>query len=272
MASAEGCKEACEEEQRRSSQSGLRGVSLHERCPAPWEPDHCDDPCGLHFIIERERGGGQPLDWRVRTRMGLALGWDFGRVRVHTGWRSHQLCRQLGARAFTVGKDIFFAPDAYDPTTDAGRELIAHELVHVVQQCGGGVSGTRRPLVVRPAGDELEQEAEALARVVAGITEARTRPRVRTALASGIALQRAMVQTVTLHTAIGQGGTWTDPAGVPPHPIATACHFATVYWLFLDEFRRVHTLAEVIKMGNAQLVVRGMLAHGTRKTARLSDR
>jgi len=80
----------------------------------------------------------------------------------------------------------------------------------------------------------------------------------------------AMVQTVTGHTAIGVGGFWTDPAALPPVQIATSCHFATVYWLFWDEFRRPPNQAEVVQMGNAQLVVTSMIAHGTRKNSPLA--
>jgi hypothetical protein len=79
----------------------------------------------------------------------------------------------------------------------------------------------------------------------------------------------AMVQTVTGHTVIGNGGAWTDPNGIPPARIATACHFATVFWLFWDEFHRPPNQAEVLKMGNAQLLVTSMIAHGNRKDSPL---
>ncbi len=61
------------------------------------------------------------------------LGVDLGKVRVHTGGNVPDLAKELGARAFTIGTDIFFANpgDAKDP------EMLAHELTHVVQQGGG---------------------------------------------------------------------------------------------------------------------------------------
>jgi hypothetical protein len=75
-----------------------------------------------------------------------------------------------------------------------------------------------------------------------------------------------LVQTVTTNSAIGHGGRWSDPASQPPANIATACHFATVYWLFLDEFSRAHSLNEVLKIGDAQTAVGKLIAYGTRKT------
>jgi outer membrane protein OmpA-like peptidoglycan-associated protein len=66
--------------------------------------------------------------------MGRLLGAEFGAVRVHTDDRADQLSRMLGARAFTTGNDIFFRRGAFAPEHASGRRLIAHELVHVLQQ------------------------------------------------------------------------------------------------------------------------------------------
>ena len=74
-----------------------------------------------------------------------------------------------------------------------------------------------------------------------------------------------LAQIVLANKAIGSNGRWTDPDGKPPWPIATACHFATVYWLFRDEFSRFHSQDEAVKMGNAQLVLGDMIKHGARR-------
>lgn len=75
----------------------------------------------------------------------------------------------------------------------------------------------------------------------------------------------SLAQTVAAHTLIGNGGTWTDPHGHPPVNIATSCHFATIFWAFLDEFRRVPTQAEILRIGVAQTVITGLIQRGTRK-------
>jgi hypothetical protein len=98
--------------------------------------------------------------------MGAHMGYDFTDVRVHTSPESDDLNRQLSARAFTTGQDIFVRQGDYAPHSSSGRELIAHELSHVVQQGTGRVSGGGRT-TVRPAGDAFEQEADALARQAA---------------------------------------------------------------------------------------------------------
>jgi hypothetical protein len=113
--------------------------------------------------IQRTRGGGQALDSEVRSQMEPAFGADFSGVRVHTGAQSDTLNRELNARAFTTGQDIFFRQDAYNPGNSSGRELIAHELTHVVQQNGDKV---QRKLTVGQPGDKYEQEADQVARAV----------------------------------------------------------------------------------------------------------
>lgn len=113
--------------------------------------------------IHKERGGGNNLDSGVRRQMEGALGADFSGVRVHVDTQSDTLNRTLSARAFTTGQDIFFSQGAYQPGSSSGRELIAHELTHVVQQDGNTV---RRAMTVSQPGDPHEVEAEETARAI----------------------------------------------------------------------------------------------------------
>jgi len=115
--------------------------------------------------INRERGGGQPLDQATQEHMGEATGYDFSQVRVHTSPEANDLSQQLGAKAFTTGKDIYFKDGAYDPGSSGGQELLAHELTHVVQQGSGAVSGGGHMHVNAP-GDVYEQYAESIAHTV----------------------------------------------------------------------------------------------------------
>jgi len=117
----------------------------------------------LERSIHQERGGGQALDGGVRRQMESAMGADFSDVRVHTGEKSDSLNRALNARALTTGQDIFFRQGAYQPGSSTGRELLAHELTHVVQQNGSGV---QRSMEVSSPGDPHEVEAEHMAREV----------------------------------------------------------------------------------------------------------
>ena len=111
--------------------------------------------------IAAVRGRGQPAQSAVAGSVRAALGDSLADVRVHTDDGAAALARSVSARAFTVGSDIFFAAGEYQPTTPAGRELLTHELVHVVQQRGAPRGG---PLTVSQPGDALEREAEDAAR------------------------------------------------------------------------------------------------------------
>ncbi|MHB1295091.1 MAG: eCIS core domain-containing protein [Anaerolineae bacterium] len=127
-------------------------------------PTELDDETAAR--LERERGKGRSLDGDIGARVGLALGHDMEGVRVHTSPEADALSHQLGARAFTTGRDVFFRQGAYEPHTSEGRELIGHELVHVVQQGVGAVGGgAGRPQVNAP-GDAFEREADTLSRAL----------------------------------------------------------------------------------------------------------
>ena len=81
-------------------------------------------------------GGGQPLDPGVRQFMEDRFEYDFSQVRSHTDSAAKQSASDLNARAYTVGRDIYFGHEQYRPHTDDGRRLLAHELTHVIQQSG----------------------------------------------------------------------------------------------------------------------------------------
>ena len=84
--------------------------------------------------IQSTRGGGNALPEGTRDFMEHRFGTGFSSVHVHTGEQAAQLSDRLNARAFTIGNDIYFNRGMYDPGSDAGKQLMAHELTHVVQQ------------------------------------------------------------------------------------------------------------------------------------------
>lgn len=88
------------------------------------------------------RGGGNPLAEPVRADMEARLGADFSDVRVHSDTAAHESARAVGAHAYTVGSDVVFQHGRYDPSSQAGRTMLAHELTHVIQQRSGPVDGT----------------------------------------------------------------------------------------------------------------------------------
>jgi hypothetical protein len=83
------------------------------------------------------RGGGRPLPRSARSFFEPRFGRDFADVRVHTGSKADRAARSVNARAFTVERDIVFRSGEYRPETTAGKQLLAHELTHVIQQNAG---------------------------------------------------------------------------------------------------------------------------------------
>ena len=127
---------------------------------------------GVTGVMEEERspvldvvgsGGGAPLDKETRTDMEARLGHDFGDVRVHTDSRAHDSAQAVHAHPYTVGSNIVFQRDKYDPSSTEGRTMLAHELTHVVQQRSGPVDGAPAGggIQVSDPSDRFEREAAA---------------------------------------------------------------------------------------------------------------
>jgi hypothetical protein len=114
-------------------------------------------------LVLRKSGAGQPLSRELRQQMERVFGAHFSEVRVHVGPQAGK----IGAQAFAVGSDLFFAPGKYDPKTPAGRQLIGHELAHVVQQRTGRARGSHGERLVVLQDPLLEAEAERMGRRVA---------------------------------------------------------------------------------------------------------
>jgi ribosomal protein S18 acetylase RimI-like enzyme len=102
--------------------------------------------------------GGRPLPEAVRGKMEEALGADFSAVRVHVGPQAER----IGAIAFTIGSDIYFAPGRYQPDTVQGQQLLGHELTHVVQQRAGRVCNPLGAGLAVVHDHALEAEADRL--------------------------------------------------------------------------------------------------------------
>ncbi len=77
---------------------------------------------------------GQPLDAATRAFFEPRFGHDFSRVRVHSDSRAAESARAVKAFAYTVDNHVAFADGQYQPGTLRGKQLLAHELTHIVQQ------------------------------------------------------------------------------------------------------------------------------------------
>jgi outer membrane biosynthesis protein TonB len=88
----------------------------------------------LESILARRKGMGSELPEDVRLEMEKKMKASFKDVRIHSDVEAEELCEQIHAQAFTHGKDIYFNKGKYMPGSDTGKELLAHELTHVLQQ------------------------------------------------------------------------------------------------------------------------------------------
>ncbi len=118
---------------------------------------------GTAQAVDRaSRDAGSALPSSLRQRLEDSLGADLGQVRVHTGSASEQASRALRAQAYATGQDIHFARGKYDPDSDAGQKLVAHEVAHTVQQ-GHGTATSAAGLEVSSPADSSEVTADAFA-------------------------------------------------------------------------------------------------------------
>lgn len=78
--------------------------------------------------------GGKPLDNEDKSFFESRMDYDFSNVQLHTDAEANQSAKDINALAYTHGNDIIFGPGQYQPGTDEGKKLLAHELTHVVQQ------------------------------------------------------------------------------------------------------------------------------------------
>jgi hypothetical protein len=109
----------CEEEKLTKKSAGLAEASSGEA------------PASVHEVL---RSPGQPLDDATRGFFEARFGYDFSGVRVHTDARAAESARAVDALAYTVGRNVVFAEGNYASHLRKGSNLLAHELVHVVQQ------------------------------------------------------------------------------------------------------------------------------------------
>jgi len=84
--------------------------------------------------LESSKGGGLSLPKETSRFMESNFDSDFSGVRIHTDSNAAQMSSQINAQAFTHGNDIYFNEGKYNPGTSGGKNLIAHELTHTVQQ------------------------------------------------------------------------------------------------------------------------------------------
>ena len=114
---------------------------IHRKCA------HCEDEDKLNRkengssapdvtpnVEQTIQSQGQKMDSGTRDFMEQRFGYDFGDVQIHNDSTAHQSSADINALAYTHNNHIAFANGQYQPETDSGKRLLAHELTHVLQQ------------------------------------------------------------------------------------------------------------------------------------------
>ncbi|HZX74463.1 MAG TPA: DUF4157 domain-containing protein, partial [Cyclobacteriaceae bacterium] len=112
--------------------------------------DHCEeeekqllkkgnssDSCSLAPPIVNDvinSSSGKSLDADTRSYMEPRFNYDFGNVKIHDNNQAAESADSINALAYTSGHNVVFNKGQYNPSSDSGKRLLAHELTHVVQQ------------------------------------------------------------------------------------------------------------------------------------------
>ncbi len=176
--------------------TGLIGRSVQRKCAACKEeekkmqlmrkeedslPGEIEASPSLISSLNASKGNGLPLQEKTQNFMENSFSADFSNVRIHADREASDMSRSIHAKAFTYGNDIFFNSGQYQPESNEGKFLLAHELAHVVQQSGvkkaaierkifrtacshdkAQGSGCGRIVGANPAGDEVQFPADRL--------------------------------------------------------------------------------------------------------------
>jgi hypothetical protein len=119
--------------------------------------------------------GGLPIDAAARAKLEKYYATDLSDVRVHTDSEDARSAESIDAQAYTAGREVYFGPGMYAPSSAAGQKLLAHEVAHVIQQSAGKrpsiAAKTTLGVKIGAVDDPLEAEAERAAKEFASGTE-----------------------------------------------------------------------------------------------------
>jgi hypothetical protein len=107
---------------------------------------------GIENKLNSSKNGGSPLQETTKTEMESGFGADFSKVRVHSDANAVQMNKELGSQAFANGNNVYFNEGKYNPNSQDGKHLLAHELTHTVQQ------GASKPAVQAKLTPEADKQ------------------------------------------------------------------------------------------------------------------
>jgi hypothetical protein len=185
----------------------------------------------VHDVL---RSPARPLDASLRAFLEAQLGQDFSGVRIHNDARSAASARSVGAFAYTVGRDIVFGDGAYNGSTESGRRLLAHELVHVAQQSNSWGRLQRKPCRSAEECKAVSGDPAAARQDVANKSSARAAAEAAAPAGSAQAAKAARLGERAIHLenllksheiplVLEIAGFFVDPAQPPDYLATTKC-------------------------------------------------
>lgn len=111
-------------------------------------------------LAPNEHRAGRPLSPELQSRFGTRMQTDLSDVRIHADEAAARSAASMHAKAYTVGKDIVFGAQRYQPETRSGERLLAHELAHTAQAKDTAASTVSKPT------DDSERDADRVADAV----------------------------------------------------------------------------------------------------------
>lgn len=194
-------------------------------------------PSIVHDVL---RSPGQSLDGDTRAFMESRFGHDFSRVRVHADSRASDSARAVNAIAYTVGQDVVFQAGQYQPNTEAGKRLLAHELTHVVQQSNAGSESSRNnhssELTLGQSGDRAEREADRNAEAIGGVRAAGINFNAQTGVQAGT-IQRVPATDEEVEKSLKAAErARTAPAGAPGEKTDMLMRGSSIVYRLISKF------------------------------------
>jgi len=175
-------------------------ASIHAKCNCGKEeqlqlkPSDATVPDSISIVQDVVGTSGQKMDEPTKTFMESKFGYDFGDVEIHNDSQANESSSQLNALAYTHGGHIVFGKGQYQPHTHTGKQLLAHELTHVIQQSNSGTD----PVIQRdpdPKRQQTPQDRQAVALAKARL--AKLEPLLNQAEAGSLSIEADKLRTLS---------------------------------------------------------------------------
>jgi len=200
-------------------------------------------------------GGGQKLTEETRSFFEPKFGYDFSKVKIHTDNVAAKSAQSVNALAYTTGNNIVFNSGQYNPQTDSGKKLLAHELTHVVQQ---DVDISTKKIQRRVIDSHVVTTQAMTDRL--GLTRQQIVDTITAADADAIVLAQAAEDALTTQLANAQNGDPVDPDTelILNEELGLSFNNAAQRGLIREQIRRFTRIRETLESGYLRYLAIGI--------------